>query len=686
MLKKQLLSTLLLAFIYSGFAQNNGLQLDGINDYVSIENLGDEFANMNSFSVEFWMKADYTEQSSSVRTSIFAINRPAGENRFLIILGGLVNQDGLLMIYDQTAGSGPRYVGSDIVGDGECHHIAYTYDGVNGSVYIDGVLMDVHIPTYDFTSDDRFSIGQEWDNQTPSQFYNGWIDDLRIWNYSRSNIETANDMHADLNGDEPGLLAIYKMNQGVSGGNNSAISNLINSTNSGNNLDGNIENMSLTGVNSNFVLSSCSISCPGFNIDVQSTPSCENGATGQLIVTPDQSSDFTFQWGANANLETDSIVGALAPGNYFVTVTDGEGCVEDTLLEVLTIPSSSAGNDHFLKICSGDIVDLDDLLDVGVSNGNWSEISNSNQMNTNSGVFDANSLSEGIYEFEYEVQSLAPCPNDVALIKIQVLDYPEPIFSLDFPSGCPDLSVEFSYLSPSSPNYSCVWDFGNNFTEENCGGTFHIYSEPGTYSVSLTITNDNTCTKTFSLIDAVEVLDVPVANFSMSPSVIGLEESVVQFTNLSTNADAFIWDFGDESEFSTEVHPAHIYSGLEPGDFEVMLTASNEFGCFDTFGLSITVADDLYLFVPNAFTPDNDGFNQIFRPIISSGYREGTFKFEVYNRWGELIFVSNEVETGWDGTYKGKNCMDGTYVWKVYFGDKFTDDKHVKTGHLTLLR
>lgn len=269
-----------LFFIGNSFSQSNNLLVfDGTNDYVNLDALQTDFYNnASNFSIEFWMNADYNDQGD-VRTAMFAINQPAGENRLLFMLGGTTNQDGKLLIYDQVPGSGPLYVSDVVIGDASCHHIAYIYDGTNGKVYIDGVLKDTHSPTFTFTSADRYSLGQEWDNTTTSQFYKGQIDDLRIWDYARTDSEVSTGMDQQLNGTESGLIAYYDFDQGTAAANNTTVNVLSDKTTNG--IDGNLINFSLNGTISNWIVSSCVEKYPasikdqdqiGFDIAVYPNP------------------------------------------------------------------------------------------------------------------------------------------------------------------------------------------------------------------------------------------------------------------------------------------------------------------------------------------------------------------------------------------------------------------------------
>jgi gliding motility-associated-like protein len=120
----------------------------------------------------------------------------------------------------------------------------------------------------------------------------------------------------------------------------------------------------------------------------------------------------------------------------------------------------------------------------------------------------------------------------------------------------------------------------------------------------------------------------------------------------------------------------------------VTLVAKNSFGCTDTARVAIKMTEDVVFYVPNAFTPDGDQFNNVFKPVIATGFDGYDYELLIFDRWGELIFESHDINIGWDGVYKltGKICQDGAYVWKINIKKKGVDDRITKTGHVTLIR
>jgi len=152
------------------------------------------------------------------------------------------------------------------------------------------------------------------------------------------------------------------------------------------------------------------------------------------------------------------------------------------------------------------------------------------------------------------------------------------------------------------------------------------------------------------------------------------------FLNQSQNAWAYVWDFGDGTSSSFLVNPTHIYTA--PGAYLVTLTATDEKGCVDSVSKWIQVLPERYIYFPNSFTPDEDGCNEFYFGNfigLMSGH------FYLYNRWGELIFESTDLNFKWDGKYQGVPVQIGTYSWYFVYeiGKGIFDDV---SGHVNVIR
>ena len=203
------------------------------------------------------------------------------------------------------------------------------------------------------------------------------------------------------------------------------------------------------------------------------------------------------------------------------------------------------------------------------------------------------------------------------------------------------------------------------------------------WEISLTVTSAEGCVQTFELPEPIHVLPSPIADFTTLQDVSGeipLAEATISFINQSQYANSYFWEFGD-GFVSVDVDPIHSYES--EGVYPVWLYAYNEFGCVDSTVLEfIRIIREGTLFIPNAFTPNGDGRNDFFQ---IKGARLDNFSLLIFNRWGDEVYRSNNINQSWNGIYHGKPAPEGAYVWKIEAGLN-TGVKIQRGGSLTLLR
>ncbi|MCW3082867.1 MAG: repeat-containing protein [Bacteroidetes bacterium] len=199
--------------------------------------------------------------------------------------------------------------------------------------------------------------------------------------------------------------------------------------------------------------------------------------------------------------------------------------------------------------------------------------------------------------------------------------------------------------------------------------------QSGVYTI--TVINTSTGCSANNTVN-VTVTTTPVAAFTASPSS-GTAPLIVNFTNNSTNATVYGWTFGDGTT-STLSDPNYTY--MQTGDYQVCLIAANG-ACVDTSCTRIEVSKDFAFALPNIFTPNGDGSNDIFKPIIAEGIT--SFNGVIYDRWGLKLFEWNSVTSGWDGqTKSGAHSPDGTYYYIIKVAGSDAKE-HEYTGYVTLL-
>ncbi len=255
-------------------------------------------------------------------------------------------------------------------------------------------------------------------------------------------------------------------------------------------------------------------------------------------------------------------------------------------------------------------------------------------------------------------------------------------FSASQLSGCLPLQVTFQATGAAGNTFS--WDFGDGSTGS---GQFssHVYTGSGCHDVSLLSTSPAGCTASVTLPGYICGFTAPTASFTFSPSVLEGTAAAVTFTNTSENGVSWAWYFGDQS-FSTEPSPVHTYQPSANG-YTITLIATNSNGCKDTVRAFIPSSNGPVYYVPNAFTPDGNEFNQVFLPVFTSGFDPYRYTLKIFNRWGQLLFESADYRTGWDGSSTtGTMVPDGVYTWKIYYSPPDTDERTILTGHVVLVR
>ncbi len=252
----------------SGTPPKNALDFDGGNDYVNISAVSSTMIGAESdFSVEFWANLEPVFTDSR-RGSIFSVNDGGGANLNRILLyihdGSDVGKENRIGVVD--AGINPDFdIIGPIIADDTWHHVAYTRSGTTGTLYVDGLSVGTHTADFTFQSGDLWSLGQEFDGSTTmSDFIDGQLDDVRIWDVARTEAEIQANMFSDLTGSESNLIAYYDFNQGFADGSNTAFTTLIDRTS--NNYDGFLGSFTLTGTFSNWVSSGAQVPAPEITV------------------------------------------------------------------------------------------------------------------------------------------------------------------------------------------------------------------------------------------------------------------------------------------------------------------------------------------------------------------------------------------------------------------------------------
>lgn len=409
------------------------------------------------------------------------------------------------------------------------------------------------------------------------------------------------------------------------------------------------------------------IICPNASVDLSVTAA---GGTG----------NYTYLWNPNGQI-TDSITEfPISNQFYSCVISDNNGC--SIMLTTSVIINLLNTSDLSASITSNSICALDSVGLAAQYTGNDASVTLSWM---HCPVCPTNST---IYEYpnantDYVISATNNCGQTI-YDTVSVLINPLPVIALAPVMGtiCPDESVSFINNGNNSATWSYQWNFGDGIGSTLMNPS-HVYTTSGSYLISLSVTDNNGCTS--SLSNGSFVVVNPQANAMFNTSSLSETTLDPTFTmsNFSSNASIFAWNFGD-GQGSNATNPIHTYDDY--GMFIISLTANNVYNCPDSTFITVEVKPSYDIYVPNAFTPDNDDFNNMF---YAQGYgiSDKDYTMYIFNRWGDLIFEAHDMNQGWDGTIKkdGTKAQDGVYTWVVYFRD-ISDKKHKIEGHVSLLK
>lgn len=270
---------------------------------------------------------------------------------------------------------------------------------------------------------------------------------------------------------------------------------------------------------------------------------------------------------------------------------------------------------------------------------------------------------------------------DTASMNVLISENPGVSFNADVLLGCSPLQGTLTTTPVNGATY--LWQI-NGLQIGNSPSVSYNLPNVGCYDVELQV-DVSGCTVSSLLNDYLCVEAPPVVSFSFVPGEFSAPSELISFNNGTQGASSYQWLYGDGNS-STQSEGTHTYTNTTGGYF-VTLIASSPSGCTDSLTQFIGYQEPLIFYVPNTFTPDQDQFNQQWKPVFTSGFNPYDYHLRIFNRWGELIWESFNYETGWDGVYgKDFQAQDGIYTWEITYATKTNNEKQRVTGTLNLLR
>ena len=393
---------------------------------------------------------------------------------------------------------------------------------------------------------------------------------------------------------------------------------------------------------------------------------CFNGISTLNANVSGGTAPYTYVWPPTSMTTSSFMVQPIASTSYFIGVQDANGCNATSIVSVSVLPPLQTNyTPTFDDICIGGST----IFTIIPYQGNGGPYAVTVQPGSLTGTIVT--VSPAVTTTYTIITSDGCSPNDTNTVNVFVNLAPLPTYTTSALSGCEPLDIEFGSTTTGFTN--CIWQF-NGVPTNSCNINYTVPA--GTYNAQLTVTGTNGCIGISPVITAT-AFPVPTAVFIANPSVTNMTNPSVSFQNMSTPG-SYSWDFGD-SIVSAYTWPDHLYG--DTGTYVVSLIVINEFGCSDTAWGKVYISENLSVYVPNSFTPNGDGKNETFQPIVTGA---SYYDYWVFDRWGEMIFAGDSG-MAWDGTYKGKRVPAASYVWKLVV----TDDKKRQfkyNGHVTLVK
>ena len=412
---------------------------------------------------------------------------------------------------------------------------------------------------------------------------------------------------------------------------------------------------------------------------------------GQIGVAP--VAGYTYSWSplegldfptiSNPSVQIGSIGGPVQQRAFTVTVT-ADGCQNQSTVLAEIIPQPVASFVAPQPACFEN--NSFDFQADGIFNssnpryvwdfGPWANPDSSALANPQDVHFDAT----GLHLVRLTVIDLG-CPSNTYIAPVNVLRMPVANFISDKIETCEPSVVTFYNVSEDEGDpYTSQWTFGNGNTSILPNPQI-LYHTNGDYEVSLEVTGLNGCSNTYTVQQAVLVHPSPVAQFNATPLITTIFDPEITLSDLSLYATECSYAMGNGD---TVYEFDKIYTYADTGSYVITQLLSNAYGCSDTAYINVRVDLGFKVFIPSCFTPNDDGVNDRFQ-VYGEDIRD--FSITIFNRWGQLLYSSYDMENGWDGkTRLNENIIQGgSYIYNIKLKDRYGLDYTYK-GEVTVLR
>ncbi len=315
----------------------------------------------------------------------------------------------------------------------------------------------------------------------------------------------------------------------------------------------------------------------------------------------------------------------------------------------------------------------------------------------NGSTFDlSNVANAGQYEAYYDVTGVAgvECPvlsND--FITITIHDTTDAVVTPDLFEDCMP-QADFVLTNTSdlvNGTTDCEWYLDDILqTSGDCNGFNLSLMMPKTFDITLVITDINGCVDTTRYEDLLEVHPQPEVAFLYNPAKVSMDDPEFQFLdNSESPLVSYAWNFANYGSSSEPYTSFNFSEVTEPGSYDVVLTGTDANQCSTEVTRQVMIEEGFVVFMPSSFTPDDDNLNEALRPVISGSDRIRFYKFVVFDRWGNIVFETNDFKEWWIGdnqSMSGYYVPNGAYQWRMEVILEGLEDRKIYTGAVTIIR
>jgi len=391
--------------------------------------------------------------------------------------------------------------------------------------------------------------------------------------------------------------------------------------------------------------------------------------------------NYSYSWSNGGSSSTETTATVQGQNSLSVTITDAQGC-QTTIAASALAGSIPQAQFTVSPVCLGQAVGISNTPSNSLGTIVQATLSLGNGITTNgTGNVQHTYPSIGPWTLTQIIRTEFGCA-DTATQTLTLFDMPQVAFSPMQSEGCSPTCLTFNDQSTVQNASIASWDWQDNGQSfASTAQPYACFSSPGIHPIHLTVTSSDGCTASSAVPALVEVYPNPIASFGITPQQVSNAAPEVTIADNSQFGTQYMYFLPDGS---IQTEPSFSYRNSDTGTHCIQLILSTDFGCLDSATACYRVAPEYSLYIPNAFTPNGDGLNDMFQ---IKGVGISDFEMSVFDRWGALLFQTTDLLKGWTGRHMETYhpVMQGVYVFKVDVKDIW-NKYHSVVGRVHLIR